>query len=70
MYRLKENKKDIVLAGRKIIYCANKIRVSKEYLSSILNRKLPCSDHIAFKIVAILCNDSSPEITDYFENEE
>ena len=64
MYILKEN---IVVnlkceTQRKV---AEKIGITEQTLSKILNRKMACSKMIAYCIVKI--NNSEAEIEDYFE---
>ena len=67
MYILKEN---IVVdlkceTQRKV---AEKIGITEQTLSKILNRKMACSKMIAYCIVKI--NNSEAEIEDYFEREK
>ena len=64
MYILKEN---IVvdLKGETQRKVAEKIGVTEQTLSKILNRKMACSKMIAYCIVKI--NNSEAEIEDYFE---
>ena len=64
MYILKEN---IVvdLKGETQRKIAEKIGITEQTLSKILNRKMACSKMIAYCIVKI--NNSEAEIEDYFE---
>ena len=67
MYILKEN---IVvdLKGETQRKVAEKIGITEQTLSKILNRKMACSKMIAYCIVKI--NNSEAEIEDYFERVE
>ena len=65
MYSFIKEKKDELLDGRIITYVANKIGITREYLSMILLNKRTCSKMTAYCIVKA-CN-SEAEITNYFK---
>ena len=67
MYVLRDN---IVvdLKGNTQKKIAEKIGITEQTLSKVLNRKMPCSKIIAYCITKI--NNSENEIEDYFERVE
>lgn len=65
MFKFKETEKAKILSGRTITYVANKIGVTREFLTSVLNGKRTCSKPIAYCVVKCLCQEA--EIEDYFE---
>ena len=64
MYILKENI-IIDLKGETQRRVADKIGITEQTLSKILNRKMTCSKMIAYCITKV--NDNIGEIEDYFE---
>lgn len=65
MYIFKETEKAKVLQGRTIKYLAEeKLHITKEYLSQILNGKRGCSVRLANDIAKCICWDA--KILDYF----
>ena len=64
MYILKENV-IVDFNGEKQKKIAEKIGITEQTLSEVLNRKMPCSKMIAYCIVKI--NDKEKEIEDFFE---
>lgn len=65
-YRFKEVEKAKVLKGRTITYIAeNKIGITTQYLSTILNGNITCSKETAEKITKSICWGAKLE--DYFE---
>ena len=67
MYILKENV-IVDLKGKTQRKVAEKIGITEQTLSKILNRKMPCSKMIAYCIVKT--NNNENEIEDYFERVE
>lgn len=67
MYILKENV-IVDFNGEKQKKIAEKIGITEQTLSKVLNRKMPCSKMIAYCIVKI--NDKEKEIEDFFERVE
>lgn len=67
MYILKENI-IVDLKGETQRKVAEKIGITEQTLSKILNKKMSCSKMIAYCIVKI--NNSEAEIEDYFERVE
>lgn len=66
MYYFNEFAKDNVLQGRTITYLAeNKLFVTKEYLTQILNGTRGCSKLLALNIVHCIKEDA--KIEDYFK---
>ena len=69
MYYFKEVDKAKVLQGRTITYLAEeKLYVTKEYLTSILNGKRGCGKPLANRITKCICLGANYE--DYFEKRE
>ena len=65
MYIFKETEKAKVLQGRTIKYLAEeKLHITKEYLTQILNAKRGCSIRLANDIVHCICWEA--KISDYF----
>ena len=65
-YKFKEVEKAKALQGRTIKYLAeNKVGITKEYLTNILNGKITCSQIVANKITESICLEAKLE--DYFE---
>lgn len=65
MYIFKETEKAKVLQGRTIKYLAEeKLHITKEYLTQILNGKRGCSIRLANDITHCICWDA--KILDYF----
>lgn len=65
MYYFKETEKAKVLQGRTIKYLAEeKLHITKEYLTQILNGKRGCSIRLANDITRCICWEA--KITDYF----
>lgn len=65
MYFFKEIEKAKVLQGRTITYLAEeKLHITKEYLTQILNGKRGCSIRLANDIVKCICYNA--KIEDYF----
>lgn len=65
MYFFKETEKAKVLQGRTVKYLAEqKLHITKEYLSQVLNGKRGCSIRLANDITNCICWDA--KITDYF----
>jgi plasmid maintenance system antidote protein VapI len=65
MYLFNKSEKTNILGGRTITYVADKIGITPQFLTSVLNGKRTCSKTIAFCIVKCLCQDA--EIEDYFK---
>lgn len=66
MYIFKEVEKAKVLQGRTIRYLAEeKLHISEEYLSQILNGKRGCSIRLADNIAKCICFNA--KISDYFD---
>lgn len=68
MYEFKVELKDELLDGRKIVYLANKIGLTRDRLMKILNGKQTTRKLTAYCIVKA-CN-SDAEINDYFIRKE
>jgi plasmid maintenance system antidote protein VapI len=51
MYLFNTEYKDFILDGRTITYVAQKIEITKEYLTDILNGKRGCSKKVANNIL-------------------
>ena len=65
MYIFKEIEKAKVLQGRTIKYLAEeKLHITKEYLTQILNGKRGCSIRLANDIAKCICWEA--KISDYF----
>ena len=64
MFHFKVEKKEQFLDGRTIKYVADKVGITREYLTDILNDKRGCSKIIAYCIVKTLYLDA--EIDEYF----
>ena len=66
MYIFKKEMKEKLLDGRTIKYLAEqKLHITSQYLTQILNNKKGCSIRLAEDIVKCLSNDAS--IEDYFD---
>lgn len=66
MYYFREVEKAKVLQGRTIKYLAEqKLHITKEYLTQILNGKRGCSIRLANDIVHCICWEA--KISDYFD---
>lgn len=65
MYTFNKKEKVNILDGRKINYVADKIGVTSQFLSQVLNGKRTCSKTVAYCIVKCLCENA--EIDDYFK---
>lgn len=69
MWFFKETEKEKVLQGRTITYLAeNKLFITKEYLSQILNGTRGCSRLLAHNITN--CISFSANVNDYFYTKE
>ena len=68
MYMFKKSKKAELLSGRTITYVANKIGITPNYLTAILNNKRGCSKLVAHCITKCFCQEA--EIIDYFIKKE
>lgn len=64
MYIFNKDKRDEILDGRKINYIAEKIGITPQFLSQILNGKRTCSKTVAYCVVK--CLDNEKEVEDYF----
>ena len=64
MYEFKIEKKDEYLDGRKLGYVAEKVGITREYLTYILKGQKPCTKVVAYCIVKCLHNEL--EIEDFF----
>lgn len=64
MYLFSREYKDELLGGRTITYVANKIGITSQFLTSVLNGKRNCSKLVAYCIVK--CLHQEAELEDYF----
>lgn len=68
MYLFRVELKDQLLDGRKIIYVANKIGITRSYLNQILNCERETTKLTAYCLVKAC--DKDAEIDDYFIRKE
>lgn len=65
MYIFNKKERANLLDGRTVTYVADKIGVTSQFLSQVLNGKRTCSKTVAYCIVKCLCEEA--EIEDYFK---